>query len=145
MGNQVGSIEENKKDQQDQIGMGIGTGVKKIKVDSQANTEFAIIKDSYSSYKGIKTDTSEGGVMEGTKDTTATVKSKENPSEKEPLFPTNTDKEIEISEVKIPTKFEWKEGGNIVYVTGSFSNWQQWFIMNKNIEHNNIFDIILVH
>ena len=48
---------------------------------------------------------------------------------------------IDPKYVKIPTVFEWREGGNIVYITGSFSNWSQWFIMTKI---NNKFEICLV-
>ena len=32
----------------------------------------------------------------------------------------------------IPTTFEWDKGGNNVYVTGSFCNWKQFFLMKKN-------------
>ncbi len=44
-------------------------------------------------------------------------------------------------EIKLPTTFEWKEGGSIVYITGSFSNWSQWFIMTRI---NNKFELVLV-
>lgn len=33
--------------------------------------------------------------------------------------------------VKIPVFFEWDKGGNSVYVTGNFCNWQQFFLMKK--------------
>ena len=33
---------------------------------------------------------------------------------------------------KMPTTFEWDNGGNNVYVTGSFCNWKQFFLMKKN-------------
>ena len=33
---------------------------------------------------------------------------------------------------KIPTTFEWDNGGNNVYVTGSFCNWKLFFLMKKN-------------
>ena len=33
----------------------------------------------------------------------------------------------------IPTTFEWDQGGNSVYVTGSFCNWKQFFLMQKVI------------
>lgn len=36
---------------------------------------------------------------------------------------------------RVLTKFEWREGASMVYVTGSFVNWTQWFIMQK-IEDN---------
>ena len=35
---------------------------------------------------------------------------------------------------KVNTVFEWDEGGKSVYVTGSFCNWKQFFIMTKNEE-----------
>lgn len=80
-----------------------------------------LIKDTYSSYKGLKTDTSEQ------------TRDQKDYSEGS----TNT-REIEQ---KIPTRFEWKDGGNLVYLTGSFSNWTQWFVMNKK---DNTFEITLV-
>lgn len=39
--------------------------------------------------------------------------------------------ELCIDEVKVSTKFEWKEGGSLVYIVGSFSHWTQWFIMKN--------------
>ena len=42
---------------------------------------------------------------------------------------------------KIPTTFEWDKGGNTVYVTGSFCNWKQYFLMKK--EDNNHFLLTL--
>ncbi len=44
---------------------------------------------------------------------------------------------------KVLTPFKWKEGGSTVYVTGSFSNWNQWFIMNKSETIPNEFYISL--
>ena len=38
----------------------------------------------------------------------------------------------EISPNKVPVTFEWDQGGNSVYVTGSFCNWSQFFLMKKN-------------
>ena len=37
---------------------------------------------------------------------------------------------------KIPVTFEWKEGGNSVYLSGNFCNWKQLFLMQKNSEGN---------
>ena len=34
--------------------------------------------------------------------------------------------------MKIPIAFEWDNGGNNVYVTGSFCNWKQFFLMKKS-------------
>lgn len=33
---------------------------------------------------------------------------------------------------KVPVTFEWDKGGNSVYVTGNFCNWEQYFLMKKN-------------
>lgn len=48
-----------------------------------------------------------------------------------------------IKEIKIPTKFEWKDGGNVVYLVGSFSNWTQWFTMKNT--GKDYFELILVN
>lgn len=37
---------------------------------------------------------------------------------------------------KIPVTFEWKGGGNSVYLSGSFCDWKQLFLMKKNLEGN---------
>jgi len=42
---------------------------------------------------------------------------------------------------KVPTKFEWSFKGNSVYLTGSFCNWKQFFLMKK--DENGIFRLIL--
>ena len=44
---------------------------------------------------------------------------------------------------KIPIIFLWKEGGNTVYLTGSFSNWKQFFIMTKSNKNDHEFSIML--
>ncbi len=33
---------------------------------------------------------------------------------------------------KVKARFEWNEGGNLIFITGTFCNWQQFFIMNKD-------------
>lgn len=45
-------------------------------------------------------------------------------------------------EVKLSTTFEWKEGGNNVYMTGNFCNWNQKFMMTRL---NNNFELTLVY
>lgn len=42
---------------------------------------------------------------------------------------------------KVAVCFVWREGGNMVYLTGSFSNWSQIFVMTKA---NNNFELTLV-
>ena len=41
------------------------------------------------------------------------------------------DEEEEEKEKKIPIEFKWNKGGNIVYITGSFCNWENFFLMEK--------------
>jgi hypothetical protein len=48
----------------------------------------------------------------------------------------------EVKESKIRTHFEWKEGGNAVYLVGSFSNWTQLLPMTKL--DSKIFELYLV-
>ena len=50
------------------------------------------------------------------------------------------EKEKEIEKIK--TLFEWDGGGEIVYLTGSFCNWKQFFKMEKN-ENNGKFSLFL--
>lgn len=54
---------------------------------------------------------------------------------------TNNENKTHQSETKIPTYFEWREGGKVVYISGSFSNWTHWFIMKK--KENGIFELVL--
>ena len=42
---------------------------------------------------------------------------------------------------KVPTMFEWSFKGNSVYLTGSFCNWSQFFLMRK--DENGIFRLVL--
>ena len=42
---------------------------------------------------------------------------------------------------KIPTMFEWSFKGNNVYLTGSFCNWKEFFLMKK--DENGIFRLVL--
>ena len=37
------------------------------------------------------------------------------------------EEEEEEKEKKIPIEFKWNKGGNIVYITGSFCNWENFF------------------
>ena len=39
---------------------------------------------------------------------------------------------VQVSTNKVPVTFEWDKGGNSVYVTGNFCNWNQFFLMEKN-------------
>ena len=41
------------------------------------------------------------------------------------------EEEDEEKEKKIPIEFKWNKGGNMVYITGSFCNWENFFLMEK--------------
>ena len=43
---------------------------------------------------------------------------------------------------RVPTLFEWKDGGENVFITGSFCDWNQRFILNKN-KYTDNFDLLL--
>ena len=43
-------------------------------------------------------------------------------------------KENEVKTNEIDTMFEWDEGGNVVFVTGSFCDWSKFFLLKKNDE-----------
>ena len=60
-------------------------------------------------------------------------KSKNNGKSEEKIEKTTKNEEkVEIKTNEIETKFEWDEGGNIVYLTGSFCEWKEFFPMKKN-------------
>jgi Glycogen recognition site of AMP-activated protein kinase len=80
-------------------------------------------KETNSSYKGVKT-SGENSANELEKDVKAELTTECQ------TIPEN----IDDKDIKIPTTFEWKEGGNIVYITGTFSNWSQWFMMTKTLK-----------
>jgi hypothetical protein len=116
MGNQVSSQGDNKK-------------IDHLK-DKETDT-ISIVKDTYSSYKGLKTELSDQPNKEtkdtNTSDSMTTLKQESGRPE----------------DIKVSTNFEWREGGQAVYVTGSFSNWTQWFVMNRN-PMTNFFELTLV-
>ena len=57
---------------------------------------------------------------------------------KEKINEENNDK----SKKEINTEFFWDEGGNNIYLTGSFCNWKEFFLMEKN--ENGIYRINLM-
>ena len=85
-----------------------------------------------SSYKGMKSDTS------STKNYKAKKKlNQEDSSSISSSSETKTKEETTISkkDERVPFKFEWKEGGNKVTITGSFlTNWTVYIDMVKNPE-----------
>jgi hypothetical protein len=123
MGNQNSSNPEKKKEKKEIL----------IETKNRMDTSYGKIesKETNSSYKGVKTcgDFSANDLKKEPKEELTTECQ---------TIPEN----LEAKEIKIPTDFEWKEGGNVVYITGTFSNWSQWFIMNKI---NNKFELNLVN
>jgi hypothetical protein len=97
------------------------------------NNDSGFFKDNVSSYKGVKTDASSAsGNSSYEKESTNDV--------------TGTDISVDARELrhaKVQTNFEWKEGGSQVYLTGSFCNWNQKFLMTQNVLGNK-FEINLV-
>ena len=87
-----------------------------------------LMRDNISSYQGVRTETTESGKKSISNGSTTSDR-------------VDTPQEVAPQEVKIPTLFEWKEGGNIVYVTGSFCGWSQFFIMSKN--NDGVFQLTL--
>lgn len=105
------------------------TDKKTQNVNAKTDEGGGYYKENNSSYKGMKTDSTDNpNTNNGTK------------SETQSTIVTNELKDPQ--DLKVPTQFEWKEGGKIVYVTGNFSNWSQWFMMSKNIT-NNYFELTL--
>ena len=74
---------------------------------------------THDSYRGVKTNYS------------STEKIKEGSKIEESTDCQTIPEKIDLNSIKIPTHFEWTDGGNVVYITGNFSNWTQWFMMNK--------------
>ena len=90
-----------------------------------------------SSYKGMKSDTSS---TKNNKNIKKKLNQEESSSSNSSLNETKTKEETTISkkDERIPFKFEWKEGGNKVTITGSFlSNWTVFIEMVKNPENGN--------
>ena len=89
--------------------------------DKGSNTSSIHYNDS-SSYKGIITDTTS---INGSSLTSNSLSDK------------NDNQEDKSNEIKIPTLFEWKEGGNDIIITGSFCGWKHRFTMALNKKTNN--------
>ncbi len=87
-----------------------------------------------SSYAGIRSEVSSDIMMKDTKESYKSMTNSEEVIEKKA--------KEDYSEKKIKTVFYWRDGGNTLYITGNFSNWNQWFLMNK--EDNGLFSLILV-
>lgn len=87
------------------------------------NDLFSLFQINTSSYTGIKSDISSQINVKENKESFKSMTLSEEIVEKK--------LEYQITDQKIKTTFYWKEPGNTVYITGNFSNWSQWFLMNK--------------
>ena len=96
---------------------------------------FSYLQYNTSSYAGIKSEISSDIMMKETKES---IKSNTDSEEK---FEKKT--KDDYVENKIKTVFYWRDKGKTVYITGNFSNWNQWFLLNK--EENGLFSLILVN
>jgi len=91
------------------------------------------IKDNYSSYKGIKSSFNEGdgtGKLSTSSDTVDPVTISDSSN-------LNQDPNL------VNTRFVWKEGGNNVYMTGSFVNWNQRFLMTKE-DNDYVLELVII-
>jgi hypothetical protein len=94
--------------------------------------EGGLFKDNLSNYNGVVTDNSSIRAISIYKDKESTKN-----------LTNNSEAHVNecLKELKVPTRFEWREGGNVIYLTGSFCNWNQKFLM---IPNTNKFEISLV-
>ena len=84
---------------------------------NERNNSLLSLKEELLDYNGIKT------IEEN-------VEENEINNEDSDLYSTNI-KNNNIETNKIPVTFEWESGGNSVYLSGNFCNWQQLFLMEK--------------
>ena len=97
-----------------------------------------IISTEYNSnYNGVKTCLDNSDIIINN-----TNGEKENEKSRLNLSTECSTQDLCDKEIKVSVKFEWKEGGKVVYLTGSFNNWSQWFIMNRT--NGNYFELVLV-
>ncbi len=102
-----------------------------MKIDMFGDREY----NNTSSYTGPKSEVSSDIMMKETKESFKSLTNSEEVREK---------KDIDgYADKKIKTVFYWRCGGKIVYITGNFSNWNQWFLMNK--DENGFFSLVLVN
>jgi len=96
--------------------------------EKKESSDSGFLKDN-SSYNGVKSLTdyssrsaSQGEIFE--KETDEVTNDVTEVSNKELC------REQEVRDLKVMINFVWKEGGREVYLTGSFCNWKQTFLMN---------------
>ncbi len=70
------------------------------------------------------------------------IKTSKNQETSEDEKSTDSSNNEEKYKKRVPTLFEWKDGGEAVFITGSFCDWNQRFILNKN-KYTDNFDLLL--
>ena len=105
----------------------------KNKKSNQEMNQSQIYFNNSSSYKGVKTDTTSlnGNSLSGN----SSISDKNNENN-------NSNISEQKNNIKIPTLFQWKEGGNNILITGSFCGWSHRFTMTKN-KKNNFYELTL--
>ena len=98
--------------------------------------DLSIQWNEISSYKGMKSDTSSTKNNKNPKKKKINESSSSMSSSSETKTKTKEETTISKKDERVPFKFEWKEGGNKVTITGSFlSNWTVFIEMVKNPEN----------
>jgi hypothetical protein len=113
----------------------ITKGILDNKKSEKKTDMFSYLQYNTSSYAGIKSEISSDIMMKETKESI-----KSNTDSQEKIEKKTKDDYVEN---KIKTVFYWRDEGKTVYITGNFSNWNQWFLLNK--EENGLFSLILVN
>ena len=91
---------------------------------STNNSNFAFGDENLSVYYGFQSSKSEDDSIKKENDN--------NNLEEETIGQTGESNIIPEKKIRIPVTFEWDKGGNNVYVTGNFCNWNQFFLMKKD-------------
>ena len=91
---------------------------------STNNSNFAFGDENLSVFYGFQSSKSEDDSIKKENDN--------NNLEEETIGQTGESNIIPEKKIRIPVTFEWDKGGNNVYVTGNFCNWNQFFLMKKD-------------
>ena len=90
---------------------------------SSDNSNFTFGDENLSIYYGFQSNKSEDDSIR---------KENNNKLEEETIGQKGETNIIPEIKIRIPVTFEWDKGGNNVYVTGNFCNWNQFFLMKKD-------------
>ena len=90
---------------------------------SSGNSNFTFGDDNLSIYYGFQSSKSEDDSIR---------KENNNKLEEETIGQKGETNIIPEKKIRIPVTIEWDKGGNNVYVTGNFCNWNQFFLMKKD-------------